>query len=341
MENQVSNANRPSVIPRAEIPVASTGAKDFEVRPFGAHAVLDSIMPPTGVALAFTHARPGQDVAERSEANPGLLIILDGAAQLVGGLSRPVQQGDVLAIPAGQRYGFRAVSEQGLHALYVSFGEAEEKAEPGVVTRLEQVLAHNEARASELLNNNPFFLLLRTGVLESEHKRQMMRECLRVFSDSYQTFLFARQALCRDDGYRVTFMEHLREELDHNLLLKVQGIPKAARDPVLHATSTWFRHQMLTLDNVGKAALNIMLETAGYYFHTLAAPVFNRDESAEYFDIHAEADELHKEVGMEFLEGQHPATYRELYRIVDEGWDKLDAMTRRIAHLVEIATAAS
>src|SRR5690606_9909216 len=99
--------------------------------------------------------------------SPGLLIVLDGAAELVSSTNRRVQQGDVLTIPAGQAYGFREVSAAGLHALHVAFGDEEPGALAGEPTRLDQVLAHNEARASELLNNNPFFLMLRTGVLES------------------------------------------------------------------------------------------------------------------------------------------------------------------------------
>ena len=300
-----------------------------------------SVIPPSGVSLAWTHARHGQDVDLRSHEAAGLLIVLEGDAELTGALARRVQQGDVLTIPSGQPYGFRSIAEGGLSALHVAFGEAPEQANDDGAVSLKDVLARNEARANVLLNNNPFFLLLKKGTLESERKRTMMRESLRVFSDSYQHFLFARQALCRDETYRATFMEHLREELDHNLLLKVSGLPRAAQDPVLRATSTWFCHQMFVLDNAGKAALNIMLETAGYYFHTLAKPVFDRDESAEYFDIHAEADERHKEVGVEFLEGQHPTTYVELRRIVDEGWDKLDAMTRRVAYLVEHYASAS
>ena len=158
-----------------------------------------------------------------------------------------------------------------------------------------------------------------------------MRESIRVFSDAYQTFLFTRQATCRDEAYTDMFDEHLREELGHNRLLKVAGDKRVSTDPILKATSAWFCHQMIVLDNAGKTVLNLLLETGGYYFHTLAKPVFESDGSAEYFDIHAEADERHKEMGVDILAGLHPTTYRRLCRILDEGYDMLETMTRRMA----------
>ena len=41
----------------------------------------------------------------------------------------------------------------------------------------------------------------------------MMRECLRVFSDAWRTFLFGRLATCRASEYSARFNEHLREEI--------------------------------------------------------------------------------------------------------------------------------
>jgi mannose-6-phosphate isomerase-like protein (cupin superfamily) len=340
MERTGVNGNRPSVIPRSDIPI-SDAPEDLglEVRLFDAHALLSSVVPRSDVALAWTHARPGQEVPARSHATRGLLIILDGEGELTGAMHRSVGQGDVITVPAGQEYGFRAIGAQGLHALHVAFGEGS-TVRPPLGGPLEQLLERNQARA-QLLLQNPFFMLLREGKLESSRKRAMMRECLRVFSDAFQNFLFVRQATCRDDDYSQVFHEHLREEIGHNKLLRVSGERGAAQDPILQATSTWFCHQMLVQDNAGKAVLNIVLETAGYYFHTLAKPVFDGDEGAEYFKVHAEEDEKHMQVGVALLEGQKPEAYKRLARILDDGWDMLDAMNRRVVRLVELDAARS
>jgi hypothetical protein len=186
---------------------------------------------------------------------------------------------------------------------------------------------------SEALQS-PFFALLRNGKL-SKGERAAAREVLRVFSDAFQAFLFLRQGTCRNEEYRSTFLEHLKEELGHNELLSVSRNARVWGDPILKATSSWFCHQMLVLDNAGKAVVNLVLETAGFHFHTLAAPVFSEDVSARYFNVHAEEDEHHKEVAVDLLRGEHPETYRRLSGILEQTWDMFDTLTRRFAYLIE------
>jgi len=329
------STHRPSIIPRSDIPLSDAPEdRDFEVRPFGAHALLSEVVPRSDVGMAWIHARHGQEEAMRSHPTRGLLIVLEGSAELVGMLNRRVGPGDAVMIPSGQAYGFREIGPQGLHALHVSFGTGQGAPARGLHS-VERLMQRNQARSAMLLQN-PFFDMLRDGTLKSESRRIVMRECLRVFSNSFQNFLFLRQSMCREPNYWDLFHEHLQEELGHNDLLTVRGHREAAKDPILHATSTWFCHQMLVQDNVGKVLLNVVLETAGYHFHTLAKPVFEHDESARYFDVHAEGDEKHKDVGVELLSGQHPETYRRLEKVLESGWDTLDAMTRRVAQLVDI-----
>jgi hypothetical protein len=161
-------------------------------------------------------------------------------------------------------------------------------------------------------------------------------ECLRVFSDAFQVFLFTRQAMCREDAFQALFAEHLAEEFGHNQMLQTPQDSRIVSDPVLKATSSWFCQQMLVLDNAGKVVVNLVLETAGYHFHSLAAPVFKGEAGEKYFDTHAEADEHHKDIGVELLEGLHPDTYELLYRVLEDSYDMLEALTQRI---FELATA--
>jgi len=80
--------------------------------------------------------------------------------------------------------------------------------------------------------------------------------------------------------------------------------------------------------------VNVVLETAGYHFHTIAQPAFVDDDCSNYFNSHAEGDERHKEFGRDLLEGQSPETYGRLHAILDEAWDMLGAMTSRVAELM-------
>jgi hypothetical protein len=339
MQQEHAKEQSPSVVPRAEIPVSEAPENlDLEVRPFGAHALLSSVVSRSDVALAWTRAICGQEVGLRSHATRGLLIVLEGNARLIGRIQRDVVQGDVITLPEHHEYGFRAIGPSGLQALHIAF--ASEVSAPVEALSLEQLLAYNEVRAQRALTN-PFFLLLRDGGLKTPRRRAMMREALRVFSDAFQTILFTRQATCRDERFRDTFHSHFIEELGHNKLLKVSGQSRAGADPILRASSTWFCHQMLVLDNGSKAIVSLVLETAGYYFHTLASPVFAEDESAEYFSAHAEADEQHKDICVSLIEDLHPENYRRLHRVLEATWDMFEVMTKRIAHLVELEDKSS
>jgi mannose-6-phosphate isomerase-like protein (cupin superfamily) len=339
-QGQIKGAS-PSVVPRVDIPISDAPDNDgFEVRPFDAHALLSTVVSRSDVALAWTRAGYGHDVALRSHPTRGLLIVLGGNARLVGRIQRDVVEGDVITLPEHHEYGFRAVGPNGLHALHVAFGGNTVAVAADAMT-LEQLLAYNEMRAQRVLSN-PFYALLRQDEgLRSARRRSMMREALRVFSDAFQTILFTRQATCRDEHFRDTFHGHFLEELGHNKMLKVPEQSRASADSILRATSAWFCHQMLVLDNGSKAIVSMVLETAGYYFHMLASPVFAEDESADYFHAHAEADEEHKDFCVSLLKDLHPENYRRLHCVLESTWDMFDVMTRRIAHLVELADKSS
>ena len=341
MEEQLSAS--PFVVSRAEIPVSTAPEHgDLEVRPFALHSVLGGAVPSGAVALTWLRARPGQDSSLRSESQPGLLIVLQGSGDFVDGsnVRRSVERGDVITVPADQPYALRAVGSEGLQAIHAVFRKGASKAEPGAST-LEELIAHNQTRVAETLAG-PYFQMLRNGSLGPERCRARFRDAARVFSDAFQVMMFARQTTCRDPDYAPTFLSHLREELGHNEMLSVPATRRAPGDAVLVATSNWFCHQMLMLDNVEKAVLiHLVVETAGYHFHTLAKPVLESDVSAHYFAARSDADDDHKDSVIEQLRGLNPRTYRRLQQIVDDGWNMFDAMTRRIVHLVELENASS
>ena len=326
----------PSVVPRSEIPSSSSASSPLDVRQFRAHALLGRVMPGSGVSIAWTHVHRDEAVTLRSDPKPGLLIVVHGRAELVGEQGRAVEQGDVLTIPANQVYGFTSVGASGLQAVHVTFPGP---ADSGACT-LKQVLARNEARAQMTLSN-PFYSMLRDRKLDTPRRRALMIEGSRVFADAFQTLLFTRQATCADDSYAPAFLQHLREELGHNELLRVTRDPRACGDPVLKAASSWFCHQMVVLDNVDKAVVNLVLETGGFYLGTLAEPVFAGHEGATFFHTHSEADAAHQEVGAKLLENQTPDTYARLLDTLDASWNMLDTMTSRIAHIIEMNDASS
>jgi mannose-6-phosphate isomerase-like protein (cupin superfamily) len=326
----------PFVVRRDEIPLASE--PDVEVRSFAAHPLLAKATA-EGVDMAWMRVPAGERAEIRQHQRPCLLVVLGGSARLLGTKNREIEAGDVVTLPSNHEYGFSDVREP-LHMLQVMLPDEHHAENGDQALTLERLLSRNEARVRRVLDT-PFFVLLRTRALDTPKKRASAREAIRVFSDAFQTLLFTRQALCRNEQYLAEFHSHLVEELDHNRLLSVSGNSRITADPILRAASSWFCHKMLILDNAGKATVNLALETGGYHFHTLAKPVFSSDESARYFDVHAEDDEHHKELAIGLLKDQHPDTYRRLLEILDESWDMIEVMTGRFARLIDIESASS
>jgi quercetin dioxygenase-like cupin family protein len=329
----------PFVVSRDQIPAAIGLDNAAKVRAFADHELIARTSGP-GTQLLWFEVPSGESLPPRTHAFPSLLIVMRGQATLTGQAKRTVEQGDTVTVPAGESYGFTAVRSE-LHVLHVRLvaGPDEVKSAQGELT-IERLLQHNEARARAALDT-PFFAKLRTGALDTPHKRGLAREAIRVFSDAFQTFLFTRQAMCRDASYHAVFHEHLAEEFGHNKMLGVSGNERIAKDPIWQATSAWFSHQMLALDNSGKAVVNLAVETCGFHFHTLAKPVFSSDESAEYFSLHSEADDEHMELGVDLLAGQHPDTYARLLALLDRSWDMMLAVTTRFAELLDEELALS
>jgi mannose-6-phosphate isomerase-like protein (cupin superfamily) len=339
-KQQVSAPRAPFVVPRGEIPGSNPGAsRDAEIRPFLGHPGLAAALASASATLSWFTAQPGQEVGVQRQAAAGLLIIVRGSAQLVGTTRRAVEQGDVLTLPEGHEYGFSEVGPRGLEALQVLVRKAPDRTAEKEIT-LADVLTRNEARAQRILETR-YFLMARDGTFASSQARTRFRQCARVFSDAFQILLFSRQALCRDSDYASIFHEHMTEEFGHNKMLTCPEDARIQQDPALQATTNWFTYQMLVLDNVGKAVINLVLETGGYHFLNMAKPVFVGDAAEEYFRVHAEADEQHKDLGAELFEGQHPLTYRSMLRLVDQCWDMLETLTDRIYELIHLQEASA
>jgi hypothetical protein len=274
--------------------------------------------------------------SQRHDA-PGLLLVLHGEAELVGSRSEVVERGDVITLPPHQEYGLRGVGVQGFEALHVSFHVQDllrtDKASKQA--SLEILIAENDRRLHAWLNTG-YFRMIQDGTLDSRSARARFKSCLRVFSDFFQTFLFTRQATCRDEEYRAAFGSHLSEEFGHNVLMRAAPDPRVEGDPRLHATLSWFCYRMFVLDNAGKAVINLVLESGGYHFHNIAKPAFKGDDVEEYFDTHAEDDERHQNLGLDLLEGLDPNTYETLLGVLNVGWDMLEATTQRILELVRL-----
>lgn len=320
-----------SAMPCDDISISSIPANfELEVRPFLAHELIGSAVSSTSVELAWTRAEPGREVARRSDSNPTLLIILRGGAELVGRVGRPVRQGDVVTVPPGEEYGFTGVGRDGLHALRVSFREKVGSSAMDV-TSLDALRASNELRTQMILNN-PFFLLWREGRIESDSKRHMMRECVRILAEVLRPF--APAASYGGDGCCSPVADHPVGEPGNDELRGAMNEPTILADPVLCATSSWFRYQLLTLDEPGTAMVKLVLETARRYLGVLVNLRFHdRDRACSHTYADEDAEQAAAWNRLAGAELSRPDAYLRLHSVLETAWDMFDAMTTRIAVL--------
>jgi hypothetical protein len=339
-ENPSNAARSESIIrlvPRDEIPASATDGGDhgsIDYRAFHDHELLRHLVPfPGVVSFAWSRLASGEELPARPQPMPTLIIVVQGRAALTGAAPRPIAQGDVVTIPSGREFGFADVGPDGLAAIHVSFTDSPED-RAGETTTLEGLLARNRERGQAVLAN-PLYRMLVDGTLNDPVKRDLCRSCVQTFSDVFQTIIFTRQATCRDDDYRGTFLAHFLEELGHNEMIGPRRDGPETQDPILVATGSWFAAQMYALDNVEKAVIvNLVLETSGHLFHSMARRAFANDAAREYFAVHSDNDERHQEMAVGLLTGHHPDTYRRLHRLLDDGWDMFEAMARRMAQIV-------
>lgn len=329
------------IVGREDIPLATEHGENAH-RPFQAHEILSQFLPdPDRVAFDWLDLEAGQTLTASTDAGSRLLVVIAGSAQLTGPLARAVTQDNLVAIPAHCEYGITDVGAKGFHAISIQFDAqaSTDKAAPSAgtpdeISTLEELLAYNDKRLAETIQNE-FFTSLRNGRLDDPARRQTYVDCIQVFSDVFQKIILGRQATCRDSDFEPVFLAHMAEELGHNELLAARPKVTPIRDPILRATLDWFAHQMLVRDNAEKAALvHLILETAGHIFHSRALEVFASEVSASYYQVHAEDDEQHAEMGLAPLRDLHPSKYQRLRAVLEDGWNMLNAVQNRIVEIV-------
>lgn len=207
------------------------------------------------------------------------------------------------------------------------------------ISNLEQLLSHAQLRLRCFVDSPVFAKIASREALDNPRARRVVLACARRFSINFQTMLFTRQALCTDPKFYPTFLRHFEEEFRHDMLLGGEEVPEPIQDTWFEAAVAWFNYQMIVLDNAERAALmHLVLEAGGDQFHVLVAPYLRDQVRSGYFDVHAELDAGHAQLGGELLEGLGAATYQRLADVVDRGWDMIDVTFERVHQLVVAAT---
>lgn len=341
-----------ATIRRDEIPaifeVEQNGKKYIlgEHRDFRRHNLLANFLPAQArLAISWVHLEPEQVLEPHVHPIDSMILVCRGQGKLLGQINTDLAEGDTVIVPSGCEHGFQGSYPQGISALSIQFEEQglyENPEKPLVKFSAESewrsLINFNSHRLANHLQHS-FFQMLTDGTLENLRQREMFFDCLQAWSSHFQTLIFARQSACADDKYQRMFLQHLQEEIGHDLLLAAEREPKKRLwDATIEATASWFISRMLVLDNIEKTAIvHLVLETSASEFHSLAKNALARFGKLKYFDIHAEVDCEHVELGTELLKNQTHQTYSRLKTVIEQAWDMLDTMLERMTELVYTA----
>lgn len=200
---------------------------------------------------------------------------------------------------------------------------------------LDYLLKQNEQYADRF-RNSPIMQLIVSAKVDNAKSRQLLLDCIQVFSNYFQKTVMLRLILSDDDRFIKIAREHLSEEFGHDVsLMHDRNDRKSAWDPILDACSAWFTWKMFTLDNAAKTLLvHLVLEVSANIFFIEANQVMLKYKETDYFKIHAEVDEHHAQMGVKLLAGLSCEEYRSLNEVQKQGWDMLNSVCNRITEII-------
>jgi hypothetical protein len=196
-------------------------------------------------------------------------------------------------------------------------------------------LLQRQAAFLKQFNENPLMQLIVGQETTKQDVRRQLLDSLQVFSDYFQKAVMLRAVFTEQSLLFKMAQEHLHEEFGHNTSLSAdRGHRPTVFDPILESTTSWFCWKMLTLDRLEKTVLmHWVLEASAYSFFTEAHKVMQIYKETDYFKVHAEADEYHKELDTSFLEGLSDENYANLLIVLEQSWQILFTACGRIAEL--------
>jgi hypothetical protein len=201
---------------------------------------------------------------------------------------------------------------------------------------LTTLLEKNQIYAQQY-QKNPLMQLITSQQMRDKNKREKLLDCLQTFSDFFQKATMLRYLLCDNKKFLSVTEEHLKEEFGHNFQLRSDRKNRLpVWDSILDASAAWFCWKMFTLNEEEKTILmHLVLEASALIFFQEAHQVMTHYGETEYFETHSSADEEHEKMGVDLLENLTIDQYQKLLEIQKKGWEMVNTVCARIAHLVE------
>lgn len=198
------------------------------------------------------------------------------------------------------------------------------------------ILMETQAVFLKKFEDSHLMKLIHSADIDNKEIRIKLMDCIQTFSDYFQKCVMLRY-IFTDGNHSVSKMvnEHLSEEFGHNFdLLIDRGNRPAHFDPILDSTAAWFCWKMFMFNHLEKTLLmHWVLESSAYTFFKAAYQVMEKYQETNYFKIHVEADEKHKEIDTYFFKDLRSEEYENLLKILNEGWHVLFTTCNRIAEI--------
>lgn len=338
MTVEIQIVKRDSVPALREVVVDGVKHDIGEVRDLRGSEELRRFMPDASlISVSWAKLAPHRTHEPHVHPIQSMMVIFSGAGELIGQVRRPIQEGDVVVVPAGCEHGFIAGSA-GLAALSIQFGDplytadgkpravfSQQESEHG----FQDLLRYNESRSIEFASH-PLITLLHDGTLDDPRQRSAYRRSMRDWKAILSNLLLWRQASCTSELYRIAFWEDVANE-------KLLGTSPAGppEDVVLAAIDSWFSYQMLSVDDLDKAAISyLVIENARAQYHRALVKAARPEPSSppsNYPDASISEERMERRLSL--FRGQAPQTYTRLRTIVGEAWDMVNAMGDRVVAL--------
>lgn len=317
-----------------------------EHRDFRRHEELQRFIPEWGrFSFSWVRLRDGEVLDNHQHPTRSMILVCRGSVYVTGEAEQLLGEGDAVCVPPGRLHGFRTEPGQLFHGLSIQFegkGLYEDEFAPRV--RFDEAACANSVQDLQALNlqlleqhgRNGLFQLFASGALQHDaHRRRRFLEALYVWSGYFQKMIYARQAMCTNPALLPVYAGHLSEEFGHDDLLKSEyGLDGTAYDAMLEAASQWFVMRMLSADEAQKIVIvHMVVESSGQLFGERTKDIIARPQARDtsYFELHAQADEDHSEIGVPYLQGLASGEFARLMETCRHAWDQMNLVHERIA----------
>ncbi|MCA9507004.1 MAG: hypothetical protein KC505_01105 [Myxococcales bacterium] len=204
---------------------------------------------------------------------------------------------------------------------------------------LDELINANE-KFLRCLDDSPLFALAESGYFSSEKSRKVLLAYLKIWSNEFQKMVMARVVFSQHLEYLELSYHHLKEEYGHNVRLSgEQSWKQEVWDPVLEALGQWFTMKMMTLGDLERIVLvHLVREKASAKFHQHFRPVFFNNDPKGYFQLHAEEDCHHADMGIIILkktldQKKEPMNIDLLLQVQRQAWAVIQAFHKHLAQL--------